>query len=116
MSDFLDGICVFSNLVEKSCFLGGWVGGVCVCARVCACMLSSSVVSDSLRPFWTVAHQASLSWDFSGKNTGVGCHSLYQRIFLTQGWNLRFLAGRFFVAEPLGKPLFFVVCSVKNLS
>ena len=26
----------------------------------------------------TVAHQAPLSWDFPGKNTGVGCHSLLQ--------------------------------------
>ena len=25
------------------------------------------------------------SWDFSGKNTGVGCHFLLQGIFLTQG-------------------------------
>ena len=27
-------------------------------------------------------------WDFSGKNTGVGCHSLLQGIFLIQGSNL----------------------------
>ena len=27
-------------------------------------------------------------WDFSGKNTGVGCHFLLQEIFLTQGLNL----------------------------
>ena len=26
-------------------------------------------------------------WDFSGKNTGVGCHFLLQGIFLTQGSN-----------------------------
>ena len=26
-------------------------------------------------------------WDFPGKNTGVGCHSLLQGIFLTQGLN-----------------------------
>ena len=26
-------------------------------------------------------------WDFPGKNTGVGCHSLPQGIFLTQGLN-----------------------------
>ena len=26
-------------------------------------------------------------WDFPGKNTGVGCHSLLQEIFLTQGLN-----------------------------
>ena len=27
-------------------------------------------------------------WNSPGKNTGVGCHSLLQGIFLTQGWNL----------------------------
>ena len=26
-------------------------------------------------------------WDFPGKNTGVGSHSLLQEIFPTQGWN-----------------------------
>jgi len=26
-------------------------------------------------------------WDFLGKRTGVGCHFLLQRIFLTQGSN-----------------------------
>ena len=33
---------------------------------------------------WTVARQAPLSWDFSAKNTGVGCHFLLRGIFLTQ--------------------------------
>ena len=37
---------------------------------------------------WTVARQAPCPWDFLGKNTGVGCHSFLQRIFLTQGLNL----------------------------
>ena len=36
---------------------------------------------------WTVAHQAPLSVDFPGKNTGVGCHFLFQGIFLTQELN-----------------------------
>ena len=27
-------------------------------------------------------------WDFPGKNSGMGCHFLLQRIFLTQGSNL----------------------------
>ena len=36
---------------------------------------------------WTVARQASLSWNFPGKNTGVGCHCLLQVIFPTQGLN-----------------------------
>ena len=33
---------------------------------------------------WTVARQAPLSVGFSGKNTGVGCHFLFQGIFPTQ--------------------------------
>ena len=37
---------------------------------------------------WTVACQAPLSWDFLGKDTGVGYHSFLQGIFLTQGSNL----------------------------
>ena len=57
-------------------------------ARVAALwVLSCSVVSDSLQP-WTVAHQAPLSVDFPGKNTGVGCCFLLWGIFLTQGSNL----------------------------
>ena len=40
---------------------------------------------------WTVACQASLSWDSPGKNTGVGCHFLLQGIFLTQESNLGLL-------------------------
>ena len=45
-------------------------------------LFSHSVMSDSLRP---------CPWDFSGKNTGVGCHFLLQGIFLTQGLNLSLL-------------------------
>ena len=37
---------------------------------------------------WTVAHQAPLSIGFPGKNTRVGCHFLFQGIFLAQGSNL----------------------------
>ena len=36
---------------------------------------------------WTVVHQAPLSWDSPGKNTGVGSHILLQGIFPTQGSN-----------------------------
>ena len=45
--------------------------------------VSHSVVYDSLGP-----RQTPLSMGFSGKNTGVDCHSLLQGIFPTQGWNL----------------------------
>ena len=37
---------------------------------------------------WTVAHQMHLSMGFSRQEYGVGCHSLLQRIFPTQGLNL----------------------------
>ena len=34
---------------------------------------------------WTVAHRLLCPWIYPGKNTGVGSHFLYQRIFLIQG-------------------------------
>ena len=37
---------------------------------------------------WTVADQAPLSMEFSGKNVGMGCHFLFQGIFWTQELNL----------------------------
>ena len=57
--------------------------------------VSCSVVSDSLHP-WTAACHAPGSrllcpWDSLGKNAGVGCHSLLQGIFSTQGLNLGLL-------------------------
>ena len=36
---------------------------------------------------WTAAYQAPPSMGFPGKSTGVGCHSLLQGIFLSQGLN-----------------------------
>ena len=53
---------------------------------------SGSVVSDSLWPQGlNAACTAPLSMDFSGKNTGVGCHFLLQRIFATLGSSLHLL-------------------------
>ena len=34
------------------------------------------------------------SWDFPGRNTGMGCHFLLQGIFQIQGSNLHLLLGR----------------------
>ena len=42
---------------------------------------------------WTMPARLLYPWDFPGKNTGVGCHSLLQGIFLTQ---VSCIAGRFF--------------------
>ena len=62
---------------------------VLILDRALTCMWSYSVVSTSLRP-WTVTHQAPLSRDAPGKNTGEGCHILLQGIFPTQesNWHL----------------------------
>ena len=48
----------------------------------CACMLSH--VQLFVSP-WTVSCSLLCPWDFLGKNPGVGCRFLLQRIFLTQG-------------------------------
>ena len=52
-------------------------------------------------------HQASLSMDFSSKNTGVGYHFLLQGVFPSQGLNLlsSALAGIFITTEPGSFPL-----------
>ena len=54
---------------------------------MCA-VLSHSVMSDSWLPFRLLPTRLLCLWDFSGKNTRVGCHFLLQEIFPTQGSNL----------------------------
>ena len=53
---------------------------------LCA-VLSCSVVSSSLRPHGLQPCRLLCPWDSPGKNTGVGCHALLQKIFPTQGSN-----------------------------
>ena len=63
------------------------------------CMLSCSVMSNSLRPHGLESTRLlqepgknpGVGWDFPGKNIGVGCHFLLQGIFPTQGLNQRLL-------------------------
>ena len=45
------------------------------------CCSSHSVVSSSLRPHGLWPPQLLCPWDFPGKNTGVGCHFLFQYIY-----------------------------------
>ena len=66
---------------------------MCVCVCVCVC------VYDCILPGSSV-HEI-----FQGKNTGTGCHFLFQGIFLTQGSNLHFLHWQAdSTPEPPGKP------------
>ena len=87
-----EGVCPFSLALKSQteasiqshwnpepCSLLRWYINLCVCARV-----SSHSLFVAPR---TVAYQAPLSMEFSGKNTGVGCYCLLQGIFLTQGSN-----------------------------
>ena len=52
---------------------------------------SRSVVSNSLGPHGSYPTRFLYLWNFPGKNTGVGCHSLLQGIFLSQEVNLGLL-------------------------
>ena len=50
--------------------------------------VSHSIMSKSLWPHGLWPLRLLHSWDFLGKNTGMGFHFLLQGIFLTQGSNL----------------------------
>ena len=60
----------------------------CVCVCVC---VSPSVMSNSLWPHGLYPARLLCPRNFPGKNTGVDCHLLLQRIFPTQGLNLGLL-------------------------
>ena len=65
------------------------------------CVQSLSHVQLSAIP-WTVARQALRPWDSLGKNTGGGCHSLFQRIFPTL---VSCIPVRFFPESPRKPPV-----------
>ena len=50
---------------------------------MCACSVTS-IVSNSLRPHGLEPTRLLCPWYSPGKNIGMGCHTLLQRIFLTQ--------------------------------
>ena len=76
------------------------------CRKICAVLcLVTSVVSSSLQPYKLQPARLLCPWDSPGKSTGVGCHSLLQRILHTQGWNLGFLhCSHSLPSEPPEKP------------
>ena len=48
-------------------------------------MLSNPFVANSLQPHGLEPARLLCAWNFSGKNTGMGCHFLLQGIIPTQG-------------------------------
>ena len=78
------------------------------CSQVCMCACKvASVVSDSLPLCGLWPDRLLCSWDFPGKNTGVGCHALLKGIFLTQSSNLSLLhwQAESLPLAPPGKPM-----------
>ena len=72
----------------------------------CCCSVTKSCLT-LLQPYELQSARLLHPWNFPGKNTGVSCHSLLQRIFPTQALNpcllLAFcIAGGFFTSESLG--------------
>ena len=73
---------------------------------------SRSVVSDSLRTHELSPTGLLRPWDFSGKNTGVGCHFLLQGNFQTQGSNPGLLHCRqtLYSLSHRGSPFVYLLC------
>ena len=75
--------------------------------KVCLVSQSCPTLSD---PHGLEPSRFLCPWDFSGENTGVGCHFLLQGIFLTKGSNphvlcVLHLQVNSLPTEPLGKPI-----------
>ena len=68
--------------IVKPCFYQG-------CESVSRSVVSNSLHSRGLQPARILC-----PWDSVGKNSGMGCHSLFQGIFLIQRWILGLLHGR----------------------
>ena len=75
------------------------------------CMLSHSVVSDSLQPHRLPLTSSSVDGDSPGRNTRVGCHALLQGIFPAQRWNRGLLHCRWILYQlsHQGSPYSFIL-------
>ena len=97
--DSVRGSCLFTENQLASCWLVS-------CASVC-----KPSRARLLETPWSMAPQAPLSMEFSGRNTAVGCHALLQGTSPTQG-KIHLvspaLAGGFFTTAPP------VVCPAPN--
>ena len=84
------------------------------------CLLSCSVMSNSLLPHGLQPAKFLCPWDFPVENTEVGYHFLLQGIYLTQGSNPRLLCLLHWQVdsvplEPPGKPPVRLPCIAKEI-
>ena len=63
----------------------------CKCYCCCCCCWIAKTHQTFLPPRGVYPTRLLCPWDFSGKNTGAGCHFLLQGFFPTQGSNLGLL-------------------------
>ena len=79
--------------------------------------VSCSVMSDSLWPHGLQPTRLLCPWNSPGKSTGVGCQSLLQGIFLTQGSNPGLLHCRWILyhLSHQGSPMYNVVSAIRDL-
>ena len=79
------------------------------CCLSCCLVAQSCPTLCNLMDYSPPSHSV---MDFPGKNTGVGCNFLLQRVFPTQGSNppVSCIGGRFFTAKPSGKPPLYIFC------
>ena len=87
---------------------------VCVCVCVCVCVLVIQLYPTLCNPMGFLC-----PGDFPGKNIEVGCHALFQGIFLIQGLNpcllrVSCIADEFFIAGPMGEPPAGTFCIAKG--
>ena len=87
------------NYAYNICLKADWNFILHILIWMHACSAAQSCLGLFVNP-WTVTTRLLCPWDFPGKNIGVGCHSLLQGIFQTQGSNLvSCIAGRFFTVS-----------------
>ena len=77
------------NKTSPSLRSAAWCSSLKLYLFICA-VISHSFMFDSLQPHWLLCPwptRLPVHGDSPGKNTGVSCHALLQRIFPTQGSN-----------------------------
>ena len=75
--------------------------------------ISHSVMSYSLWPMDCSTPRLLCPWNSPGKNNGVGCHSLFQRIFPPR---VSYISGRFFTIWATRKAHWVLICLSKQIS